>query len=153
MTKDEVIKELKMVPLIPEGGYITDMYRGERINGRESYGTIYYLLTPDTFSAMHKLEDDEIWYYHDGPSLEMYLIYEDHDEVRFLGKDITNNEEPQIRVPAGVYMGAHMKNEGEYTLVSTSMTPAYIDEEFVLGTYDDLLGRSSHPELLKLLTK
>lgn len=153
MKKEEIIKKLNLEPLIPEGGYVRSMYRGKNVNDRESYGTIYYLLTPDAVSRMHKLEDDEIWYYHDGPALEMYLIYEDHDEVRYLGKDLMKNEEPQIRVEAGVYMGAHMKENGEYTLVSTSMTPAYIDEEFSLGSYDLLKDKSNHLQLLELLTK
>ncbi len=152
MTKDEVIEKLGMVPLLPEGGYVRELHKGKMVNGRPAYSSIYYLLTPDTVSRMHKLEDDELWFYHDGQTVELYLIYDDHDELRYLGKDLEKNEELQIRVPGGVYMGAHMKDDGEYSLVSTVMTPGYIDEEFVLGTYDELKDRSSRPELLKILT-
>ena len=153
MTKKEIIEKLGLTPLLPEGGYVKELHRGKVINGRQSYGTIYYLLDPDTFSCMHKLENDEIWYYHDGPALELYLIYEDRDEIRYLGKDILSGEEPQIRIPGGVYMGARMKEKGEYTLVSTSMVPAYSDNEFTLGTYEELKDRSTHQELLKELTR
>ena len=152
MNKDELIAKLGMVPLLPEGGYVRELYRGKEINGRFAYSSIYYLLTPDTVSRMHKLEEDELWFYHDGKTVELYLIYDDHDEIRYLGRDIENNEEPQIRVPAGTYMGARMKEEGEYSLVSTAMTPGYIDEEFVLGTYEELKDRSRNLKLLKMLT-
>ena len=152
MTKDEVIRKFDMVPLVPEGGYVKELYRGKSVNGRPIYGTIYYMLVPGCVSHMHKLDADEIWFFHDGNSVELYLIYDDHDEIRYLGKDLDSNEELQIRVPAGAYMGARMKDEGEYSLVSTCMAPAYTQKGFVLGTYEELINRSTHPELLKILT-
>ena len=105
MNKEEIIEKLGLVPLSNEGGYVKELYRGES----GSYGTIYYLLGEDDFSCMHSLKHDEIWYYHDGPALEMLLVYEDHDEIRYLGKNIVHDEEPQIRVPAGAFMGARQK--------------------------------------------
>lgn len=149
MKKSEIIEKLKLIPLENEGGYVKELYRGED----NCYGTIYYLLGEDDFSAMHSLKHDEIWYYHDGPSLEMLLVYEDHDEIRYLGKDIANDEEPQIRVPANVYMGARQKEKGEYTLVSTSMAPAYDPDEFKIASYDDLKDRCQFKEVLSKLTK
>ncbi len=149
MTKQEIIRKLDLVPLKEEGGYVKELYRGKD----DCYGTIYYLLTPDTFSRMHALKHDEIWYYHDGPALEMLLVYEDHDEIRYLGKDISNSEEPQIRVPAGTFMGAVQKEKGDYTLVSTSMTPAYDSDEFQSASYQDLKERCTHRDLLKKLTE
>ena len=152
MTKEEVIRKLELVPLVKEGGDVKELFKGKKINGRPAYSSIYYLLTSDTVSRMHRLEDDELWFYHDGKTVELYLIYDNHDEIRYLGRDLENNEEPQIKVPAGTYMGAHMKEKGEYSLVSTAMTPGYIDEEFVLGTYEELKDRSRNLKLLKMLT-
>ncbi len=149
MKKSEIIEKLKLIPLENEGGYVKELYRGKD----NCYGTIYYLLGENDFSAMHSLKHDEIWYYHDGPSLEMLLVYEDHDEIRYLGKDIANDEEPQIRVPANVYMGARQKEKGEYTLVSTSMAPAYDPDEFKIASYDDLKDRCQFKEVLSKLTK
>ena len=151
MTKDEVIDKLGLEPLVGEGGFVKEMFRGEEINGRQSYGTIYYLLTQDSCSLMHKLDADEVWYYHDGPALEMLLIYEDHGEVRYLGKDLLKGEEPQILVPKGVWQGSHMAYEGEYTLVSTSMSPAYDKKGFILGIYKELKDKTQHKDLLRKL--
>ncbi len=149
MNKEEIINKLKLVPLEQEGGWVRELYRGEN----DSYGTIYYLLDEDSCSRMHSLKHDEIWYYHDGPALTMYLIHEDHDEIRCLGKDILNGEEPQIRVPAGTFMGAVQKEKGGCTLTSTSMTPAYDPSEFRLGSCEELESRSCHKDLLKKLCK
>ena len=52
--------------------------------------------------------------------------------MRYLGKDLQKGEEPQILVPKGVWQGAHMACAGEYTLVSTSMTPAYDEKGFTV---------------------
>ena len=152
MTKEDVIRILDLQPLTSEGGFVKEMFRGEEINGREIYGTIYYLLTPDCCSIMHKLDADEVWYYHDGPALEMLLIYEDHDEVRYLGKDLLKGEEPQILVPKGVWQGAHMACDGDYTLVSTSMSPAYDEKGFIPGSYEELKDKTEKHDLLRLLT-
>lgn len=153
MTKQEVIDTLKLVPLAGEGGFVNELYRGEEKDGREIYGTIYYLLTPDCCSIMHKLDADEIWYYHDGPALEMLLIYEDHDEVVYLGNDLAAGQRPQIKVPKNVYQGSRMAYEGEYTLVSTSMSPAYNGKHFEAGDFEALKDRTTHTELLRALTQ
>ena len=152
MTKQEVIDTLELVPLVKEGGFVNELYRGEEKDGRQIYGTIYYLLTPECCSIMHRLDADEIWYHHDGPALEMLLIYEDHDEVVYLGKDLLHGERPQVKVPKGVWQGSHMATAGEYTLVSTSMSPAYDQNYFEAGDYDTLKEKTTHTELLRTLS-
>lgn len=151
MNKDEIIRALDLKPLLNEGGFVNEYHRGPYVDGRQTYGTIYYLLTPNCCSTMHLLDADEVWFYHAGPAIEMLLIYEDHEEIRYLGMDIENGEEPQILVPKGVWQGSHMKQEGEYTLVSTSMTPAYSLDGFEAGSYELLKDRTEHQELLKKL--
>ena len=151
MSRDEVIGRLGLEPLIGEGGFVKELFHGEENNGRRTYSTIYYLLTPDCCSVMHRLDADEVWYYHDGPALEMLLIYEDHEEVKYLGKDLLKGEQPQVLVPKGVWQGSHMAYEGEYTLVSTSMSPAYDEKGFTAGTYEELKDKTQYHDLLRKL--
>ena len=72
----EIIKELDLKPH-PEGGYFKETYRSEgkinedslysNYNGKRNYATcIYFLLTSDTFSAFHKIKQDEIWHFYEG---------------------------------------------------------------------------------------
>ena len=150
----DVLKEACRLEKHVEGGWFSEVYTAPfEKDGRPLAGSIYFLLDAGEVSRFHRIDCDEIWYYHDGPALEMLLVYEDHDEIRYLGKDISNSEEPQIRVPAGTFMGAVQKEKGDYTLVSTSMTPAYDPDEFQSATYEDLKERCTHRDLLKKLTE
>jgi predicted cupin superfamily sugar epimerase len=72
MTAEQMIELLEMKPLSWEGGYYVETYRCEdkippvalprRYSGEREFCTaILYLLTPDTFSALHRLTSDEIF--------------------------------------------------------------------------------------------
>jgi uncharacterized protein len=55
ITAHDIIKTLALAPLPLEGGYYAETYRS-------AFGTaIYYLLTEDSYSAMHRLPGDEIF--------------------------------------------------------------------------------------------
>lgn len=159
---DEIIEKLELEPLEGEGGmwvraYQSDEFIGAntfdgRITDRPICNTIYFLLTPNSFSHMHKLVSDEIWYYHMGPSLKMLLVYPDGtSEIKVLGPKIDKGELPQITVRRGTYQGAKMKSKGEYTLVSTSESPAYQDVDYTIGTYDELKKLVKDRKCRKLL--
>ena len=81
---DEIIRILGLIPH-PEGGYFKETYRStdeieqddlsEGFNGRRNFSTcIYFLLTSDSFSALHRIKQDEIWHYYDGSSLKLHMI-------------------------------------------------------------------------------
>ena len=83
------IKSLLNLTLHPEeGGYYVETYRSneriptealpDRYDGPRSFTTaIYYLLTPDTFSAMHRLSTDEIFHFYVGDPIEMLQLFPD----------------------------------------------------------------------------
>ena len=96
---EDVIRILELKPLTGEGGMFAQPYasdevvRGGTFEGRPTdrplSTSIYYLLTPNTFSCMHRLVTDEIWYHHAGPAARMLLIYPDgRSEVKLLGGDL-----------------------------------------------------------------
>ena len=162
---EEVIRILDLRPLIGEGGmwsqpYISDETLPARtLEGRPSErpvcSTIHFLITPESFSCMHRLVTDEIWYHHAGPAAKMLLIGPDGKSmVKMLGQDLLNGEMPQITVPRGTWQGCVMAGEGPYTLMSTSMAPAYQDSDFEAGTYEELEASTlpEHQELLRRLT-
>ena len=84
------------------------LYAGEKdAAGRESYSSIYYLLTEHSFSHMHRLKTDEIYHYYMGDGLELLLLYPDGtSEIKVLGTRLSDGEVPQFRVPAGVWLTA-----------------------------------------------
>lgn len=156
MNRADIIKSLNLEPLVGEGGFFRRTFTATQTNNnRASCNCIYYLETPDSHSKMHVLDIDEMYFYHDGPALEMLLVYEDHSEIVRLGKDVKNGEVPQLTIPKGVYQGSHMSNnDGDYTLVSTMCIPEYTETGFKLGTYQELKDRCLDKlYLLDYLTK
>ncbi|MGD9403420.1 MAG: cupin domain-containing protein, partial [bacterium] len=85
---EKIISALGMKPLPGEGGYFVESYRSEDnlpegalpegSGGPRSLATaIYYLLTPDTFSAMHRLRSDELYHFYLGDPVEMLNLHPD----------------------------------------------------------------------------
>lgn len=161
----DVIEKLHLVPLVGEGGMFYRPYETKewikgntfenRTTDRPISNTIYYLLTPNSFSSMHVLLSDEVWFYHDGPSVELLLINEKGSEVKILGPHVEKGELPQIVVEKGTFQGAKMKDFGEYTLMSTSTSPSYCDTDYRRASFEELkplLTNKDHEKLLKELT-
>src|SRR3954462_246233 len=69
----EVARLLALEPLAEEGGFFRRTAESDLIlpgAGRRAYSVIYSLLTPEGFSAMHRLVTDEIWCFHAGDAAE-----------------------------------------------------------------------------------
>lgn len=131
----EIVERLNLSPLEGEGGMFRRTYEGAlNKEGQPIYSAIYYLLTEYSFSHMHKLDTDEIYHYYMGDELELLLLYPDGTwEVKVLGTDLIKGEVPQFRIPAGCWQGSRIVQGGSYSLVGTTMAPAYRDEEYVHG--------------------
>ena len=55
-----------------EGGFFAETWRAKQTHAGRPLGTaIYYLLTPETFSAMHRLPWDEVFHFYLGDPVEM----------------------------------------------------------------------------------
>ena len=75
----------------PEGSYLTETYKSQRIVNFDDYDgnryictAIYYLLVGNQFSSFHRMKSDEIWHFYAGSSLTLYIIHRDGtlDEIR-----------------------------------------------------------------------
>src|SRR2546423_15381517 len=85
LTAEQLIARLQLRPLPLEGGYFRETYRSaDQLSAAalpEGYGrdkaagtAIYYLLTPETFSALHRLPTDEVFHFYAGdPVLQLQL--------------------------------------------------------------------------------
>jgi len=123
LTIHEITARLGLQPH-PEGGYFAEVYRAEDTFGAEAlparYGgpraastAIYYLLTPDTFSALHRIVSDEVFHFYLGDAVEMLQLTPDGaGRVVTLGTDLAAGAQPQVVVPRGVWQGARLKAGG-----------------------------------------
>jgi predicted cupin superfamily sugar epimerase len=148
---DELIAALGLQPLPQEGGYYRETYRStERLpaatwpghNGRDkSVATaIYYLLTPDTFSALHRLPTDEVFHFYAGnPVAMLQLLPDSGGRVVTLGSDVLAGQSPQVVVPAGVWQGSALLPGGAFALLGTTMAPGFDFSDYEAGDREQLL--------------
>src|SRR5260370_33696907 len=77
MNAAAVIAALGLAPLPGEGGFYRETYRARNLAGlgRSASTAIYYLLTPDSFSALHVLRLDEIYHFYRGDPVDLTLLH------------------------------------------------------------------------------
>ncbi len=156
------IEELELLKH-PEGGWFKEVYRSDEIisaneiherfaSERNISTSIYFLLEKNEFSAFHKIKSDELWHFHAGSSLNLFMISPGGQlTIKKLGLDIENDESPQIVVPYGYYFAA--KSNGEFTLSGCTVAPGFEFEDFDMPSRDNLTNLfPAHAELIKLLT-
>ena len=156
MTAEEIIAWLKLKPHPKEGGFFSETYRaGEtipanvlpsRYSGSRAFGTcIYYLLTPATFSAMHRLQSDEVFHFYLGDPVEMLQLWPDGTgKTVVLGPDLRAGMQPQVIVPRGVWQGSRLIAGGRFALLGCTVAPGFDFADYEHGRRSDLIG--SHPQ-------
>jgi hypothetical protein len=139
-----LIATLKLKPH-PEGGYYRETYRSDQ---RVEYGSqdrsvgtaILYLLAGTDVSKFHRIDADEIWFYHAGGPLTLYSLLPNGEQRR----DELSPSNPQILVKAGAWFGAALDSEKTYCLVSCTVMPGFEFSGFELATADQLLEGWPH---------
>ena len=154
-TAEYYIKNLNMDPHI-EGGYFKESFisNDEARKDKKLWSSIYFLLRTGEVSNFHRLKSDELWYYHDGEALTIYMITPEGELITSqLGKNIENGEMPQVLVPKGYIFGSAMNNDG-YSLVGCMVSPAFDYKEFELFDREHLLSLyPEHKEIILKLTR
>lgn len=133
MTAQEVIAALGLEPLEGEGGLYRQTYQtGE--TPRAMATAIYYMLTPDTFSHLHRLDADEMYHFYLGDAVELCELKPDGTScVTELGPDLTHGQQVQHLVSAGTWQGSRLKPGGAWALLGTTMCPGYVQSGYEHG--------------------
>jgi predicted cupin superfamily sugar epimerase len=158
LTAEEVIAALGLEPHPLEGGFFRETYRtAQRVHGQErSLATgIYYLLTPQTFSMMHRLPGDELFHFYLGdPVRQLHLRPDGSGAVETLGPDLLAGQRPQVLVPGGVWQGACLADGGRLALLGTTMSPGFAYPDYQTGSRDELTAQyPKFAELIRRLTR
>lgn len=149
----------EMIPH-PEGGYYKETYRSEELllhpdieEGRSLLTSIYFLITEGNFSAFHRIDSDELWYYHEGGGVTIHILHQTGGYTSIkLGNDLIRNENFWGVVKAGDWFAS--ETNGEYSLVSCAVAPAFDFSNFELADRAKLLQAfPEHESLIVRLTR
>ena len=152
MEKAEVIiRQLNLKPH-PEGGYYSESYRSTGIllplgavpalPGERNFSTaIYFLLTRGSFSAFHRIRQDEIWHFYKGSPLTIHVLTAGGKYVvHRLGNRLEKGERPQVVVAGGDWFAAALSNgKGDYALVGCTVAPGFDFSDFEIAHREALL--------------
>jgi len=153
ITAEQIIEMFAMKPLEGEGGFYAETYRSpeqishanlpHRYDGDRPFGSaILYLLTPDTFSSLHRLKSDEIFHFYLGDPVTMLQLHPDGShEVITLGQDISAGQRVQVTVPQGTWQGCFLNEPGRFALMGTTVAPAFDFKDFEPADRNTLLKK------------
>ncbi len=163
MTAQEIIELLDLRPLPKEGGYYREMYRSAEMipcnaqpdyyYDKKSFGTaIYYLLTPETSSSIHKLPSDEIFHFYLGDPVIMLQLHPDSSsDVITMGHKIDKGQQVQVVVPKGAWQGTYLQACGFFALMGSTMSPGFEFSDYTAGIRESLLQQ--YPEQKELINR
>ena len=163
----ERIKELlRLEPHPREGGWYRQTWASaekipqgalpKRYSSERAAGTaIYYLLTPTTFSEMHRLASDEVFHFYLGDPVEMLQLKPDgQGGIVRLGGDIEGGMTPQLLVPRGVWQGSRLIAGGEVALLGCTVSPGFDYADYEQGTRARLTADyPTFAEMIRELTR
>lgn len=163
---DALIAALELKPHPREGGFFRETYRSADLfaaeqlptrygNPRHASTAIYYLLTPETFSALHRLQTDEVFHFYAGSPVRMLQLKPDGSgQELILGSNVMQGEQPQVVVPAGVWQGSCLAGKGEFALLGWTVAPGFEYADYEDGDrislvqqypgYRDLIQKLTH---------
>lgn len=150
---EKIIAQLGLEPLPQEGGFFRRTWTSATrlADGRAAGSAIWFLLTADSFSALHRIQSEELWHFHAGDAVEhMQLLRPANNpepvagldpadgpaRVNVLGPELAAGQRPQLVVPGGVWQGARLAAGTPvhgWALLGCTVTPAWADGEFELG--------------------
>jgi predicted cupin superfamily sugar epimerase len=149
----------------PEGGYYREVYRAKDLvsvttetfdrssdsKPRAALTSIYFLLEAPDFSHLHRIDADEIWYWHAGDVLRIEVITKQGAHESLL---LGPSESLQVTVLRGSWFGATLANSSGWALVSCAVAPGFEFSLFELAHRSRLIAEyPEHRELIARLTK
>jgi len=112
------------------------------------YSAIYYLITPESWSSLHRLPTDEVFHFYLGDPVEMLQLFPDGTgKVELLGNQLLKAQRPQLCVPRFTWQGTKLAEGGNFALLGTTMAPGFEPSDFLAADTEAL--RKAYPEWKK----
>lgn len=161
---EELIAYLKLQPHPKEGGYFRETYRAAetvaaaalppRYTAPRSHGTaIYYLLSPGTCSALHRLQSDEVFHFYLGDPVRMlHLLPDGQGRTLVLGADVLAGQQLQVVAPRGIWQGSILEPGGKFALLGCTVAPGFDYADYESGTRELAQHYPKFADLIHRLT-
>lgn len=158
MKREDYIEKLHLEPH-QEGGWFRQIYTSdEQFYAEDSQGqryyytSIYFLLDDTSCSHFHRLNHDELWYYHDGEPITIYCISPEgkYSAVK-LGKDVTKGEVMQFKVPKNTIFASEVTKSDSFCLVSCVVSPGFDYHDFEMMNKIQLLKQ--YPDYAEVISR
>lgn len=164
-TIEDLIVGLRLEPH-PEGGWFRETYRSEgeipeetlagNYGGSRNYATcIYFLLSSESFSAFHKIEQDEIWHFYDGAPIRLHILSSDGEySIHLIGREIIEGQTPQFVVEGGSWFAAEVAHENSFSLIGCTVSPGFDFDDFMMASRRELIDKfPGSTEVIQKLTR
>ena len=114
--------------------------RNWKYQGKRNYSTcIYFLLSSDSFSAFHRINQDEIWHFYEGSPIKLHLITPNGKySTVIIGRDFEKDEVPQYAISGGIWFAATVLKENSFSLVGCTVAPGFNFQDFELAERERL---------------
>ncbi|MFO8066879.1 MAG: cupin domain-containing protein [Bacteroidales bacterium] len=149
MCAEKIIRQLNLKPHM-EGGYYKETYKSPHTitiadgQQRSMSTAIFYLLQKQDISCFHRIQSDELWFFHQGSPLEIITLRDGQDHTICLGNNLEQGEIPHTVIPANTWLAARMKNRSGYALVSCTVAPGFEYEDLQMATEKQLIQEFPH---------
>jgi len=144
MRAEDIVQQLQMQEIAHEGGWFCRTYSLEaEKGGRALATTIYALFTRDWFSALHRLDAAEQFFFVDGDAFETFCIdREGRGRRELLGRDLASGQSPHLVFNPGEWFGGKPVSDGSrgWSLMCCAMTPGFEWSGFELGERAQLVS-------------
>lgn len=130
---------------IPQSGLPTEFAAARRVAT-----SIYYLLSDDDFSALHRLRADELWHFHAGSDLVVHVIDPagERSDIRIGEGNF------QAVVKAGNWFGTRLVQQDSFALVGCTVAPGFDFADFEIARREELSRQfPQHRDLITALTR
>lgn len=171
----KLVRQLQLQPH-PEGGYYRETFRSDiqvPFQGRSRCAatSIYYLLADGAWSAWHRIDADETWYFHTGTTpVALHVLSPDGAlTTHRLGNPLEHGNlcpaadttaapkrgvALQAAVPAGSWFAAELEDPAGHALLGCSVSPGFEFSGFELADERDIQAAiERHGHWLRRLLK
>ena len=128
-----------------EGGFFREAYTAPVTRaGRPLAGSIYYLLEAGEVSRFHRIDCDELWYFHEGCGMRVISLEGAARREYLLGGDVGAGERACVVIPAGsIFAAENLKSDG-FTFISCLTVPKFAHAGYRLIDKAEL--KESYPQ-------